>query len=58
MHQHKPRTLPPEAVICTCGYVLYDGEVIRTRVIKLHEQTALCRCKRWVGVPVEYSSQA
>ncbi len=40
-------------VICTCGHCICDSEgIIRSRCVKLHEGTALCRCKRWVKVPV------
>lgn len=41
-------------VTCTCGHKIFDGEVIRSRCVKVHESMALCRCKKWVSVPVFY----
>lgn len=46
------------SVTCTCGYRLFDGEVIRSRVVKPSEGLAKCRCKRWVRVPVCLSGGA
>ena len=51
-----PQVEQPQVVKCACGHVIYDGQVIRSRCVKLHEQSALCRCKRWVKVPVKYAS--
>lgn len=46
---------PP--VHCECGRVIFDGEVITSRVVRLFPVAAAkCRCKRWVVVPVVYSS--
>ena len=45
---------PVETVTCICGHRIFDGEVVRSRCVKLHEGTALCRCKQWVSVPVGY----
>ncbi|SIO94646.1 hypothetical protein [Vibrio spartinae] len=40
-------------VVCICGHRICDSEgVIRSRCVKLVEGMALCRCKRWVKVPV------
>jgi|GEM_PF-4709057 len=47
---HKPNKLPPDAVVCQCGFVIFDGEVIRSRAVKPKQGLALCRCKRWVEV--------
>ena len=41
-----------DSVTCECGHKIYDGEVVRSRCIKLHTGEALCRCKTWVKVPV------
>jgi len=49
---HKPKTLPNDAVVCQCGFVIFDGEVIRSRAVKPKQGLALCRCKRWVQVPI------
>ena len=43
-----------ETVTCTCGHKIFDGEVVRSRCVKVLESKALCRCKKWVGVPVCY----
>jgi len=48
------------SVTCDCGFPVFDGEVIRSRVIRLCDEQgqplkqalAKCKCKRWVGVPV------
>lgn len=54
--QQKPvsNIKPITEVICKCGHKIYDGDVVRSRCVKLHEGLALCRCKEWVWVPVGY----
>lgn len=47
---------PPAPVICECGFKIFDGEVIRSRVVHLVKGEAKCRCKRWVSVPANLSS--
>lgn len=42
------------AVTCTCGFRVYDGEVVRCRVFNPHVGAAKCRCTRWVHVPVKF----
>lgn len=42
----------PASVICECGFKIFDGEVIRSRVVHLQRGEAKCRCKRWVQVPI------
>ena len=37
-------------VKCSCGHKIFDGEVIRSRCVKIHTAEALCRCKKWVKV--------
>lgn len=53
----------PSQVRCACRKVIYDGEVIKSRAVKLvdvcgtplAQAKALCgRCKRWVAVPAVY----
>lgn len=40
-------------VTCICGHRICDSEgIIRSRCVKLIEGEALCRCKRWVKVPI------
>ncbi|WCE31041.1 hypothetical protein [Vibrio sp. SCSIO 43137] len=47
----KPQTYTE--VICICGHRICDDRgIIRARCVKLREGKALCRCKRWVRVPV------
>ncbi|WP_038225768.1 hypothetical protein [Vibrio sp. ER1A] len=42
-----------QPVDCICGHRICDERgVIRSRCVKIHEGTALCRCKRWVEVPI------
>ncbi|MGE0487298.1 MAG: hypothetical protein AB7Q81_24300 [Gammaproteobacteria bacterium] len=40
---------------CLCGFTMYDGEVIRSRVVRVRTDARLegkCRCKRWVALPL------
>ena len=48
---------PRKPVECACGHRIFDGEVIRARVVRLlgRGAEAKCRCKRWVAVPLTYS---
>lgn len=51
--------IPPgrDPVVCPCGFRIYDGEVIRSRVIRVMEtgcEAKCCRCKRWSLVPITY----
>lgn len=49
---------PRETVRCVCGHNLFDGIVVRSRIVRLLPRggaDALCRCKRWVPVPLTYS---
>ncbi|EJL6947023.1 hypothetical protein NMT39_000308 [Vibrio cholerae] len=44
---------PYPAVMCVCGHCIFTHSgVIRSRCVKVAEGVALCRCKRWVKVPV------
>lgn len=48
---------PRMSVQCVCGHRLFDGIVVRARVVRLLPRggaEALCRCKRWQGVPMGY----
>lgn len=48
---------PRMSVQCVCGHRLFDGIVVRARVVRLLPRggaEALCRCKRWQTVPVGY----
>lgn len=42
-------------VKCVCGNTVFDGEAIKSRCVKLGKNIsyALCKCKRWVKVPVK-----
>lgn len=40
---------------CLCGFNVFDGEVVRCRVLRVFPTgvcQAKCRCKRWVKVPL------
>jgi hypothetical protein len=46
----------PQPVVCSCGRTVFDGEVIKSRAVKLFPvPVALCRCKAWVRVPIAYT---
>jgi len=44
----------PDPVRCKCGNKIFDGEAITSRCVKPAEGIALCKCKRWVPVPIRY----
>lgn len=47
---------PYPTVVCDCGHCIFTHQgVIRSRCVKVAEGVALCRCKRWVEVPVGMS---
>lgn len=51
-----PVPMAPVACAC-CGHVVFDGIVIKSRVVRLLPRggaEAKCRCKRWVAVPATY----
>jgi hypothetical protein len=51
---------PRKTVQCVCGHRLFDGIVIRSRVVRMLARggaEALCRCKRWQAVPVTYDDR-
>lgn len=53
----QPEAAPPRQPIdCPCGWRIFDGEVIRARVVRLvgHGVEAKCRCKEWLRVPLWY----
>ena len=56
--QPNPITSLRPPVSCECGFLVFDGQVLRARVIRLKAQgaEAKCRCKRWVAVPVSYQA--
>ncbi len=42
---------PLKPVSCpNCGFKIFDGEVIRSRCVRIHTAEALCRCKAWVNI--------
>lgn len=48
---------PRKTVKCVCGHGLFDGLVVKSRVVRLLPRggaEALCRCKRWQMVPLTY----
>lgn len=52
----------PAEVRCSCGFSVFDGDVVRARVVRLVDggagAEAKCRCKQWVRVPLMYSDCA
>ena len=48
----------PEVRCHQCGQVIFDGLVIKSRVVRLLPigAEAKCRCKAWVKMPVVYLS--
>jgi hypothetical protein len=45
-------------VRCTCGHRVFDGVVVKSRVVRVLPigAEALCRCKAWVRVPLTYTA--
>lgn len=42
---------PLQPIKCPkCEHVIFDGEVIRSRCVKVQTAEALCRCKAWVRI--------
>lgn len=56
----RPAMLGPRPEIkCACGHRLFDGLVIRSRVVRVTprgECEALCKCKLWLPVPLIYDA--
>ena len=49
------------SVRCGCGHVIFDGIVIKSRVVRLLPTggiEAKCRCKAWVDLSIRYSIEA
>lgn len=53
------RAAPRRPVRCVCGFVLFDGDVLKARVVRIlvAGAEAKCRCKRWQAVPLRYDAQ-
>ncbi|MES9882253.1 MAG: hypothetical protein ABW185_15375 [Sedimenticola sp.] len=53
-------TIRPQVRCPTCQTVIFNGLVIKSRVLRLLPAgaEAKCRCKAWVPVPVVYSRSA
>lgn len=52
---------PREQVRCVCSHLIFDGLVVKSRVVRLLPRggaEALCRCKRWLAVPLSYAPAA
>lgn len=44
-------------VRCLCNHLIFDGEVIKGRVVRVLQKGAEAKCKRcgqWVAVPITY----
>lgn len=51
------RSATRHAVQCACGHRVFDGLVIKSRVVRLLPAggaEAKCRCRAWVRVPLTY----
>lgn len=55
------RTLPagqrPQLICPTCRKVIFDGLILRGRVLRVRTDDAVevkCQCKHWVDVPLRY----
>ena len=50
-------TIRPAVRCGTCRQVVFDGIVIKSRVVRVLPRgvEAKCRCKQWVAVPLVYS---
>lgn len=50
-----------EPVTCECGFRIWDGEVVRSRVLRIlpdqHFEAKCPRCKRWNKLPVKFSDK-
>ena len=48
--------LRPNVFCPHCGFRLFDGLVIKARIIRVFPKgaEAKCRCKAWVEVPIAY----
>ena len=60
MHSTKPIEPIRPAVHChQCGQKVFDGLVVKSRIVRvlLHGAEAKCRCKAWVQVPLVYSPE-
>jgi len=50
-------SIRPKTRCSNCGTVIFDGLVIKSRVVRVLPKgaQAKCRCKAWVPVPLTYS---
>ncbi|MBE0439593.1 MAG: hypothetical protein IBX57_07540 [Gammaproteobacteria bacterium] len=41
-----------------CRSIIFDGEVVKSRIVKVLAQGAVakCNCKQWVAIPLTYRS--
>lgn len=55
------KTKATEPIQCECGFKIWDGEVVRSRVLRIRADgwfEAKCRCKRWIPLPVRFQETA
>lgn len=58
MQSAATKTREPARVACPhCARVVFDGGVVRARVLKVldHGCMAKCQCKAWIRVPLVYA---
>lgn len=55
--QQSLETIRPKVRCGTCGTTIFDGLVVKSRVLRVLPKgaQAKCRCKAWVPVPLTYS---
>lgn len=49
-----------DPITCECGFKIWDGEVVRSRVLRIRPDgyfDAKCKCKRWIKLPVTFSTK-
>jgi hypothetical protein len=56
LYAQKAQPFRPAVRCPNCNNMLFDGEVIKSRIIRvlLNGSEAKCRCKKWVAVPLVY----
>lgn len=56
--KHPPAQTSRPAVRCPhCGHAIFDGLVIKSRIVRVLPMgaEAKCQCKAWVAVPIHYN---
>ncbi len=50
------QSIRPQVRCKQCRSVIFDGQVIKSRIVKILDigAEAKCQCKNWVTVPITY----